>query len=437
MFKSACLRAAAACLVISAVLAVPATAAAPNVSAAISELTGSLDTYYHGSKKSGGLGYSVAKTQTTAVYRALVDLGGTWPQVAPPPPPPPPTGAVSVSPSGSDATCSRNGPACATLLKAYNIAAPGDAVTVACGTYGETTFNGRKQAGAPVVFQPATPYCATVGAFDFTGGGDYSTWKNFVILDTAGAMYQGGSTASFNVIFDSDHMNVGARIDEMDINLHSANGWQFVNNTIGPTCCGTGNASPEGIRIGIPTGAPNSKNVVIAGNTISAYRFCQYYPGGASACPSTDCSTCHMDGIHAWGLTDSTITGNKIAAEVQGIFFEPTNGSVNADNTITGNQVTLVGGSAAIYISSGNGGDPTTTAGSWTISGNQVGNSLIEIGHCNACQATFALTGNTGRLFVTNSSGNDAGCEGAGPGMKIVYSSNNWAVNGGSTGGCG
>lgn len=71
-------------------LAGTATAAtAPDVPTAIAKLTASLDSYYHGSKKTGGLGYSVARAQQTNVYQALVALGGSWPTVAPPPSPPP------------------------------------------------------------------------------------------------------------------------------------------------------------------------------------------------------------------------------------------------------------------------------------------------------------------------------------------------------------
>lgn len=63
--------------------------AAPDVPTAVGDLTASLNTFYHGSKKTGGLGYSITQTQQTLAYKALVALGGVWPPVVTPPPPPP------------------------------------------------------------------------------------------------------------------------------------------------------------------------------------------------------------------------------------------------------------------------------------------------------------------------------------------------------------
>lgn len=49
--------------------------------------------------------------------------------------PAPPTANVFVNPQGNDSSCSRGGSACATWNRAYQIAQPGDIVSVAGGTY--------------------------------------------------------------------------------------------------------------------------------------------------------------------------------------------------------------------------------------------------------------------------------------------------------------
>lgn len=80
---------------------------------------------------------------------------GVYPVAAPPPPPPPtttttPTNAsVSVSPSGNDSSCSRNGPPCLTWQKAYAVANDGDKIDVAPGNYQGGSLSGSK----PVTFQ--------------------------------------------------------------------------------------------------------------------------------------------------------------------------------------------------------------------------------------------------------------------------------------------
>lgn len=112
---------------------VTASTPAPDVPTAITALTVSLNSYYHGSKKTGGLGYSVARTQETNVYKALVALGGTWPAVTPTPAPA--AAALTVSPTGDDATCSSGGTPCGSFSRAYELAPPGTTIDVSAGSY--------------------------------------------------------------------------------------------------------------------------------------------------------------------------------------------------------------------------------------------------------------------------------------------------------------
>ena len=325
---------------------------------------------------------------------------------------------------------------------AYGAAKSGDLVEVKCGSYKQTSFSSRKSGGV-VTFVPETNYCVSLGQLNFTSGGDYSTFRHFVINDTDGAVYQGGSSASFGVVLDGNHIDVGQRVDTQNVDVHSVNGWQIVNNTIGPSCCGSGGSSPEGIRIGIPSGAPNSTNVSIDNNLIQyVMRDCSYWPSsGWGACPSSTCSSCHMDGIHVWGLTNSTISRNRIYnAEVQGIFFEPTNGSLNSNITIVNNAVQTMGGNAGIYVKAN---DSNSTAGTWTIAFNSTPN-LIELGagfSGDESGTVFNLTGNIGNLMITDASGNDAGCYGypSPTTTKINYAYNVWRtdLDGATQGPCG
>jgi parallel beta-helix repeat protein len=352
-----------------------------------------------------------------------------------------PPAAVWVSPHGDDSTCARNDPSrpCAGLDRAYALAQPGETIIVECGTYGPTSFSTNKTSGPNVIIEPAAPHCARIGGIDFTGGGDYATIRDFQIDDPNGVIYAGSDTGvSTNVTLDGNLMNVGQRVDTRDINLHVVRNWTIVNNVIGPSCCGTGSNSPEGIRIGTPdgSGVGNSDNVLISNNTIQfTLRSCQYWPSGYGACPSSTCSECHADGIHVWGLTNSTISRNRIyGVEVQGIYFEPTNNSVNSNDRIVNNMVSVSGGDAGIYVSAPSGDG--VTSGTWTIAFNTTPD-LIEIG--SGFQTTqpgtvFNLVGNIGQLDITDSAGNALGCRGYPSGVTIHYVYNVWESTPGGTG---
>lgn len=76
-------------------LAGTATAATtPDVPTAVGQISATLD-WMHTSKKTGGLGYSIAQAQRTHAYLALLALGGAWP---PPVVPPTPTTGCFASP---------------------------------------------------------------------------------------------------------------------------------------------------------------------------------------------------------------------------------------------------------------------------------------------------------------------------------------------------
>jgi hypothetical protein len=88
---------------------------------------------------------------------------------------------VFVSPTGSDAAdCLSAGSACATFDRAYRVAAAGDTVQVADGTYPAQTFAApSKPAGGNVVFQPAPGAAVTLGGL--VTGSDYVTLCDLTI----------------------------------------------------------------------------------------------------------------------------------------------------------------------------------------------------------------------------------------------------------------
>jgi hypothetical protein len=341
--------------------------------------------------------------------------------------------------------------ACATLDAAYHAAAMNDTVDVKCGTYGSQAFSyDSSKTGGTVTFQPESAGCVTINGspvgISLKSNVGYLTIKGFVLNGPDGAVQDAGSGVSKNVTIDGNKINVGKKLNGCcDVSLHAIDGWKIVNNTIGPSCCGKlYNSSPVGLRIGKPSStAPNSNNVLIDNNLLqNVVRNCSYWPtSGFGFCPDTTCisSGCHSDGIHIWGLQNSTISRNRIYnAEVAGIFLEQANLSLNKNISIVSNAVRTVGGSSGIYVKA-NGSN--AIGGTWNIAFNSVVGLIMVPGTGFtgvAAGTVINLIGNAGSLLVANSSGNNAGCTGAAAGLKLTYSYNVWNNIGGATvGPCG
>ncbi len=367
--------------------------------------------------------------------------------------------AAGASPSRCATACAYNAShAYGDLSSAYDAAQPGDTVLVQCGSYDGFDPATALSNGPNITFQPVTDFCASIGNTDgsmifrdHSGGnatGSYSTWQKFVM---PGGTYE-EATSSYlrNLVLDHNHIAVDQQATGTINNFHLVNGLQFINNTVGPACCSQNQSSPEGLRIGTPGGG-SSTNVLVKGNLIQyPLRTCSYWPStyklegqtlSAGSCPGTTCTGCHDDGMHVWGLTNSTIQDNRIVgAEVQGIFIENSNGVnglTNANNNIIDNMVSVVGGNAGIYVE-GNGTSPLIS-GTWNIAFNTTPN-LIEIASYNGMAAgtVFNLTGNVGQLMNASSGGNNAGCQGQASGVTINYKYNAWLpTNGGTSGPCG
>ena len=142
---------------------------------------------------------------------------------APPPPPPPPPGPadVFVSASGSDSNPCTSGAPCRSLARGYAVAAAGDVVGVAAGSYPSQTIPGGSKAvvfkgtGLPklrqldsgasnVTFDGFDVDGAFTTALTFHNSGNNSTFKNGRIgnvIDEKGALVSGNNFTFDNVLF--------------------------------------------------------------------------------------------------------------------------------------------------------------------------------------------------------------------------------------------
>lgn len=202
-------------LVAFATCGVAVASTSPDVPTAIQYLTASLNTYYHGSQKSGGLGYSVARTQQTNVYKALVALGGVWPATTPPP-----TGVLAVSPNGNDQSCSRNGSPCLTFARAYQLAQPGDLVNVQGGTYPAQMIPfGNPKSGtcrwAESFADGSSTSQSTSGCVLFQGNG--ASISGALTISAPDVMVSQLTVGSLNIGWDSDVSHPCSDFDVHDV----------------------------------------------------------------------------------------------------------------------------------------------------------------------------------------------------------------------------
>ena len=133
-------------------------------------------------------------------------------------------------------------------------------------------------------------------------------------------------------------------------------------------------------------------------------------PSGAGSCNDTD--GCHQDTIHVFGLIGGTIANNIMyGGDCQGIFFEPTNGSVNSNINIIGNAISSLASACSnksIYV---NANGSNTTAGTWNIGFNS--GHLLDVGDGfsgTEAGTTFNLYGNYMDLFLSDVGGNRLAC---------------------------
>ncbi len=379
---------------------------------------------------------------------------------------PPPVGTANLWVDTNGGTCVRqstpasyvDAAACDSLPRAYNAAQAGDTILVRCGTYPEQTFNLDKSAGAYVVIQPETNFCATIGTIsggvNYEPGGAYSTLQYFNIL---GGVFKGnyGARTSSHVNIFHNHINVDQHTTGQSIySGGSMDNWNIDYNTIGPLCCGDhiqnpSGSSPEGMRFATDAPGHDNTNIEIKGNLFqSIMRFCRDWPTtyitvenstpqSAGACPAADEPLAHMDGIHVYGLQNSLITQNRLYnVACTGMFFEDTNGDINGPMTITNNVITTNSDSCNGIISvQPRPGNPSMQ-GEWTIAFNS-GNSQIHlnVGAGGALPGShFTIVGNLASLYLPSNSGTgSAACNGwADADVTATYAYNAWEFKNGA-----
>lgn len=353
--------------------------------------------------------------------------------------------------SVSLATATGSSHTCGSLDAANDIVIAGDVVGVKCGTYGDQTITGNRSAGPQVVYEPETDYCVTVdGLTQFTGGGAYSTLQGFVFQNTAGAdsaVYKSVASAT-HISLLHDHLCVAVHITNPCLYLKNADDWTVSSNTFGPACCNAGSgSSPEGIRVGVETSSQDSDRMLISDNLIQGIvRQCADYPDHyttvesatpqtSGVCPSVDCPTCHSDGIHIFGMTDSVITRNRIYNNgVQALFFEPTNGSLNSAITITNNMLATNPGDSNKCGICINGTATDSIGGAWVIAFNTIAAAdqltINQQAGSAFTPTTFAITGNVGPLYIV-SDGGPSTCQGFAT-ATATYAYNAWVTQGGA-----
>lgn len=364
---------------------------------------------------------------------------------------------VNISAGGSPQRCASTcvydpTKAYGSFASACTAALAGDAVGVKGGSYGVQTMpTAACNPSSTVTFQGVAGEMPVVqGLFIGQNNGGVQPGNltfnnmNFTGSSTNRAVFiQSGSTnvntAPHDINFNNDLFAVGQPTIGRVFIAYDIQRLRITNSTFGPACCGldnngSANESPVGITLAISdVGHPSPTDAVIDNNTIQYItRHCSDWPtSGWGACPQASCFDtviCHADGIHIWGETNITITRNKIIGDnCQAIFIEnDVNGSTNNGATIENNMIGDVTSCSTAGISFRGNGTPGTTAGIWNIRFNSGRMSIIGPNGCGSCApgTTFNMTGNAMDLLLTNSNGNNAGCQ-----NTIGNGTFNWRYN--------
>lgn len=407
------------------------SSATPDVNGAIALLQGSLSSYYHGSKKQGGLGYSVERTQQTQVYRALVKLGGVWPPL-----PPVTTTTPTTQPT---TTTTPSGPI--DLGALYRSAPPNSVVVVPCGTYGAQTISGQNT--GTVTLRAAQAHCVTVGSIQLgqnNGSPTGNAPSNLVMdgIDVNGTVFgnynSGPQTTGF--LFENAKVSDTADAGGAGFYLYSFKNTTISHVEVGPICC-----NADGIDMAIPReGAPSPDGIVLGTvNVHDVYDSCVIM---AKALPGVPCSglgfedpgcfqCSHVDGTQWYGGLNSTITNSTFTRinpggnTAQGIFFAQANGGQASNLTLTGNTL----GATANNDFSISGPGRGWVTGFVNITNNHVDGNIRLYGDSIA-DAPFApgvkitVTGNTANVYQTTLNNGCTLVLGDGSSYTPLYSAN-------------
>jgi hypothetical protein len=235
------------------------------------------------------------------------------PEEPPTPPEPPATGAADLflAVAGSDsAACSASAP-CKTLNRAYQVAAPGDVVQLAAGSYGDQTIE--RDAGLTsaedVVFRPAAGAAVTLGTV--TIHGSHVTLQGMKATDLNARVSDPYRFAVSDITFRD--------MDARNFMVLSASNVSVIGGDYGPAsdCGGSYGGSNNSIRRFAEDGAPNPQNILIEGVRIHDIT-------------SENLTNCHIEGLAIFAGEGVTVRNSKFwGNSIYDIFLQSNSGPVS------------------------------------------------------------------------------------------------------------
>ena len=301
----------------------------------------------------------------------------------PPVPPATPTGNADLflATGGSDsAACSAAAP-CKSLNRAYQVAAPGDIVQLAAGSYGNQTIERDTglTSSEDVVFRPASGAAVTLGSV--TVYGSHVTLQGMQATDL---------TARVTDPYRFDVSDITFRdMDARNFMVMSASNVNVIGGDYGPAsdCGGPYGGSNNSIRRFAENGAPNPQNVLIEGVRIHDII-------------SENFTQCHIEGLAIFAGEGVTVRNSKFwGNSVYDIFLQSNSGPVSKlliENNWMAASVGQGGsgsGSSALAFSGGSGDFANSTVRHNSINGYV---SFDDNG-INPAYSNFKAVGNIGQ----------------------------------------
>lgn len=231
----------------------------------------------------------------------------------PTPPPPPVTGEADLflAAGGSDsASCSASAP-CRTLNRAYQVAAPGDIVQLAAGSYGNQTIERDTglTSSEDVAFRPAAGADVTLGSV--TVYGSHVILRGMKATDLTARVTDPYRFAVSDITFRD--------MDARNFMVMSASDVNVIGGDYGPAsdCGGPYGGSNNSIRRFAETGAPNPQNILIEGVRIHDI-------------VSENFTQCHIEGLAIFAGEGVTVRNSKFwGNSVYDIFLQSNSGPVS------------------------------------------------------------------------------------------------------------
>jgi hypothetical protein len=229
------------------------------------------------------------------------------------PPTPPSTGAADLflATSGSDsAACSASTP-CKTLNRAYQVAAPGDVVQLAAGSYGDQAIqrNTALTSSEDVVFRPASGAGVTLGTVTLYGS--HVTLQGMKATDLNARVSDPYKFPVSDITF--------REMDARNFMVLSASNVNVIGGDYGPAsdCGGPYGGSNNSIRRFAETGAPNPQNILVEGVRIHDIT-------------SENLTNCHIEGLAIFAGEGVTVRNSKFwGNSVYDVFLQSNSGPVS------------------------------------------------------------------------------------------------------------